>query len=511
MTDASLRLFKPLLTAEEAFPALEQEFLAAKREVIAGFRIFDPSTKLRSPSAKAIGDTWFDLIVDTLGRGVKITLIISDFDPVVRMNNHIYTWTCLRRLYAAAEVSGAPHLLQACAAMHPAKVGFLPRLLLWPRTAKEMRKNLAEVNEKPLVERRAFLKRAPSLAPLLTWKNDQLVPRVFPPPLIPVTHHQKLAVFDNERLYIGGLDLNDRRYDAPTHKQDASDTWHDTQVLVDGPVAQEAADHLRSFRRTVSGEPPVSQKLLLRTISAKRRVSFPFLSPKPVIRTLAAAHAERIAKSQTLIYLETQFFRDRKLARQLAERASQNSALSLILILPAAPEGAAFEDEPGSDVAYGEHLQVKCLKILRDAFGARAFFGSPAQPRAVPPDGRATYYGAPIVYLHAKVSIFDDRHGIISSANLNGRSFAWDTEAGIATQNVAEVAHLKSRCFAHWLGPAADPACYDDLTACDAWAAQAALNAQTRPEDRKGLILPYSAAEAEALGYNLPGVPDEMV
>jgi phospholipase D1/2 len=395
--------------------------------------------------------------------------------------------------------------------MHPAKVGFLPRLLLWPRTAKEMRKNLAQVNEEPLVERQAFLKRAPRLAPLLTWKNDQLVPRAFPPPLVPVTHHQKLAVFDNERLYIGGLDLNDRRYDTPTHQQDAPDTWHDTQVLVDGPVAQEAADHLRSFMRTASGALPLSQNLLLRTISAKRRVSFPFLSPKSVVRTLAAAHTEQIAKSQTLIYLETQFFRDRGLARQLAERASQNPALSLILILPAAPEDAAFDDEPGSDVAYGEHLQAKCIKILRDAFGARVFAGSPAQPRAVPPDGRATHYGAPIVYLHAKVSIFDDRRGIISSANLNGRSFAWDTEAGISTQNAAELEQLKSRCFAHWLGPTADPACYNTKTACDAWSKQAARNVQMRPEDRSGLILPYSLAEAEALGHNLPGVPDEMV
>ncbi len=511
MTRAPSRLFKPLLTAKEAFPALEQEFLAAKREVIAGFRIFDPSTKLRSTPAQAVGDTWFDLIADTLRRGVRVTLIISDFDPVVRTDNHIYTWACLRRLYAAAELSGAPHLLVASAAMHPARVGYLPRLVLWPRTAKELRQNLAKVNEKPLTERQAFLKKAPHLAPLLRWKNDQLVPRIFPLPLVPVTHHQKLAVFDAERLYIGGLDLNDRRYDTPTHQQDASDTWHDTQVLIDGPVAREAADHLRSFSCTVSGEPPLHQKLLLRTISSKRRIAFPFLSPKPVVRTLAAAHEEQIAKSETLIFLETQFFRDRKLARQLAKRARQNPVLSLILILPAAPEDAAFDDEPSSDVAYGEHLQVKCIKILRDAFGKRVFVGSPAQPRSVPPDGRATHYGAPIVYLHAKVSIFDDRQGIISSANLNGRSFAWDTEAGIATQNAAEVAHLKSRCFAHWLGPAADLACYNDKTACDAWAAQAARNVQMPPEDRKGLILPYSAAEAEALGYNLPGVPDEMV
>ncbi len=38
--------------------------------------------------------------------------------------------------------------------------------------------------------------------------------------------------------------------------------------------------------------------------------------------------------------------------------------------------------------------------------------------------------GAPMIYVHAKVSIFDRSAAIVSSANLNGRSLRWDTEAG---------------------------------------------------------------------------------
>lgn len=506
------RTFDVLLTAQEAFPAFECEFLQAKSEIAAGFRIFDPTTKLRSPEALQIGDTWCDLIVDTLNRGVKLSLVITDFDPVVRPNDHVYTWQCVRNVERAGQGSSNPSGLTVHAAMHPARVGILPRLLLWPRSVKELRKNLTEVNARPYAGRQQFLHDAPHLAPMLKWQNETLVPRMFPPPtLVPVSHHQKLAVFDRKRLYIGGLDLNDRRYDTPAHERAASDTWHDTQVIVDGPIAGEAVDHLQNFEAITQGQKPTSTRYLLRTVSQKRKFSGPYLSPKSVVTELASSHAKQIAQSETLIYLETQFFRDRTLARQLARRAKEKPNLSMILVVPGAPEGAAFTDKPGRDVAYGEHLQTRAIEIIQQAFGSRLFIGTPLQRRAAAGDGRSTLHDAPLVYLHAKVSIFDDRLGVVSSANLNGRSFAWDTEAGLTTQCADEVAHLKSRCFYHWLGVDADPDCFASDTACKAWAALARQNAQRHPTQRQGFILPYDAGPAAALGSNLPGVPDELV
>ena len=53
MPDPSGRLFQVLLTAKEAYPALEAQFLQAEREVVAGFRVFDPHTRLRSDAARA--------------------------------------------------------------------------------------------------------------------------------------------------------------------------------------------------------------------------------------------------------------------------------------------------------------------------------------------------------------------------------------------------------------------------------------------------------------------------
>jgi two-component sensor histidine kinase len=73
-----------LITASEAFPAFEREVLRARAEIWASFRIFDPSTRLRSPEARAVGETWWDLVVHTLRRGVAIHLTLADFDPVGR-------------------------------------------------------------------------------------------------------------------------------------------------------------------------------------------------------------------------------------------------------------------------------------------------------------------------------------------------------------------------------------------------------------------------------------------
>lgn len=501
------RNFEVLVTAQEAYPRLESAFLTANSEVVAGFRIFDPWTKLRSDAARAIGDTWFDLIVHTLNRGVDIRMILTDFDPVVRMQEHRYAWQCLRALIAAAEASNHPKNLNARVAMHPARVGLLPRALLWPRSFKEVGAQLRKVED----DVGAHLDETPYLKDLAVRRGDTLYARKFPPPpLVPVTHHQKLAVFDGQTLYIGGLDVNDRRYDTPRHDRSGVDTWHDVQVVVTGDVAGEARQHLLDMDDVFSGKQARQTKQLLRTMSARRKIALPFMSPIPAVSEIADAHLEAIKTAEQFIYFETQFFRDEAIARALALRATQQPGLSLVMMLPAAPEDIAFTDDWGPDAAYGEHMQVKCLDLINSSFGDRVFIGSPAQPRPSPSKGRDAHFGAPLIYLHAKVSIFDDSLGIVSSANLNGRSMNWDTEAGVTTQSEAEVAQLKRRCFEHWLGHDADDAFYQPQTACDTWAARAAQNAQLEPEKRNGFVLPYKIGPARADAQILPGVPSEM-
>ena len=509
-----------LVTAAEAYPALERAFLAAEREIVAGFRVFDLKTRLRSPEALAVGDTWFDLVIHTLRRGVALHLVLSDFDPVARPRLHRASWRTVRMFWAAAELAGPGAKLSLVPSMHSAVAGLWPRLLFWPVVQARLGRIAGWLRRAAEAHRLAALREMPGARALLAAKDALPRPRLMAvPPLYPATHHQKLAVFDGRRLYIGGLDLDERFYDTPDHRQPAHETWHDVALMAEGAVAGDARAHLLGFLDIIAGRaepgPPAPDRhglRLVRTLSRRRgRGAWRFIAPEPEVTEIEAAQREAIAGARRLIYIETQYFRDRRLARHLARAARHNPDLKLILILPAAPDDVAFEGATGLDARLGEFLQARCLRILRRAFGRRMFVGGAAQPRRSRDPGRAQLRGAPIVYVHAKVSIFDDDRAIVASANLNGRSLRWDTEAGLVLGDPATVLTLRRRLMAHWLQADAGADFFDADRALHAWWALAARNARARPEARRGFILPYDLREAEAFGRAFPLVPDEMV
>ncbi|SMX42949.1 phospholipase D family protein [Actibacterium lipolyticum] len=501
-----------LITAEEAFPALEAAFLDANSTISAGFRIFDPMTRLRSARARAVGQTWGDLLVDTLNRGVDVTLLISDFDPVNGTDLHRGTWRTMRILCGLREMTrdGAGRLI-ARALLHPAQLAPLMRVAFAPMARGKLRAAVEQHGAD-------ILRGAPGVRPWFTDKEGTPSLRRFAlPRQFPATHHHKLAVFDQQRLYIGGLDLNERRYDTQHHDQPAQQTWHDVQVLIDDPtLARAGQTYLNSFPNTVAGaKPPPPVAGFLRTQSARRRVSLAHISPRSALRELRTAHVEQIATAKRLIYLETQFFRDRDIARALCRAAHANPDLTLILTLPGAPEDVAFHGSGALEARFGENLQARCIAKVQRAFGPRLFIGSPVQPRPVSPadpdEDRAHLSGAPLVYVHSKVSVFDDSAAIVSSANLNGRSLNWDSEAGVLLQRPTEVAQVARRVMGHWLPDEVGPEFYAPATARDAWAAWAAKNDSADPKDQKGFIVPYKSVPARRFGRAVPGVPESMV
>ena len=501
-----------LLTASEAYPELERLFLNAKNEICLSFRIFDPLTRLRTDEAREIGDTWMTLIAHTLDRGVRLRILIADFDPVLRPELHRGCWASVRAAVAAGELSSRPELLTVRGSMHPARVGFLPRLLFWPGLIGKIKGTLHEI-ETSGTDVRRWISEVPLLRPHVRHAGKHLLARLLPiPVLVPVSHHQKFAVVDEEQLYIGGLDLNDRRWDTLDHDQPAEETWHDMQVLIRGPIAKEAKRHFETFEAVAAGamEPPKLNGVL-RTLSRKRKVELPFLSPKPLVSELHDAHKGGASRAQRLIYLETQFLRDRRLCRHLAKQAKRKPELELVVILPGAPEDVAFEHASSGDARYGEFLQADCVRILRKAFGQRLFLGSPAQRRSSTKTDRSQIYGAPLVYLHAKVSVFDTTEAIVSSCNLNGRSLHWDTEAGVRFTDNALIEKLLNRCTDHWIGTDAGPEFRKSETFLEAWKSCARENVRLKPEERRGFLLPYASAPARRFGRNLPGIPEEMV
>jgi phosphatidylserine/phosphatidylglycerophosphate/cardiolipin synthase-like enzyme len=518
---SSTRSVRILLTAAEAYPALERAFLNATSEIWASFLVFDLTTRLRSPEAQKVGKTWFDLVVHTLNRGVSLHVCISDVDPIARAAMHRAATRQVRLFSAAAAVANPGAKLQVLRPRHSAETGAMVRLAIWPYIMKKVFRTAAWLNSLSAEHRVAALREMDGAMANLKLRVDGTVGvRLMSlPRLYPVVHHQKLAVIDRRQLYIGGLDLDERRYDTPNHGRAGEQTWHDVQLMIEGSVAAEAQQHLESYLAVIEDDvAPSKTRRLLRTLSRPIRNGVWNFGPAPLVSELQSAHRALIRRANNFIYLESQYFRDVDLAQHLAEAARRRPDLQMVLILPAAPDDVAFDGRRGLDARFGEAMQARSLRILRKGFGPRLFVGSPAQRRralpggkAPPDDRRDRLHEAPLIYVHAKVSVFDDTAAIVSSANLNGRSMRWDTEAGVYLSAQNDVIELRHRVMAHWLPADIGPEAFEDATAVRAWADIAWRNAARPPAERQGFLLPHDFAAAEAFGTELPLLPPEFV
>jgi phospholipase D1/2 len=409
-------------------------------------------------------------------------------------------------------LAGSDARVDARASLHPAQVGRLARLALWPRVHGLLSKRVRTAGRRGDAALGRFLSRHPNLSAMLVKVGDRVRPRRWPlPQLWPVTHHQKAAVIDGRLTYLGGLDLNDRRWDTKAHMRAAEETRHDVQLLVrDRATAGAVETHLGEFTDLIRGQGTPSDLggRALRTVSARVLGRPRLLAPRPVATEIESALHAAIAGAERSIYVETQFLRDRRIASALAAAARRNPQLHLIVILPAAPEDVAFLGATRSDARFGEFLQAACIRKLRRAYRGRLFVGSPARPRTASGAGRDTLHGAPIIYVHAKVCVVDDAFALVGSANLNGRSLRWDTELAIPLYEPALVGEVRTRCGTHLLGPAADGI---ELADVRAWQRIADANVKVAPEARTGFIVPHMTGPARRFGRDLPAVPDEMV
>lgn len=504
-----------LVTAQEAYPRLEALFLGAQRRIEMGFRLFDPCTRLQSSAAQAVGDTWADLFLHTLNRGVPIDLTLSDFDPVMAFDMHEQAWQFVAQIAALNELSkdSAASVKVRCI-LHPAEGGIVPRLMFAHQTRKELRRVVEVLNADSDPVGRMQL--APGLRKLLTLKNNRICLRRWAlPQLYPVSLHHKMAIFDRSTTYIGGLDLNERRVDDRMHDLPSQETWHDTQLVsTDAALAADACRYLEALPHVIDRKAQMPKATsAFRTTLSRRRVRTTFnLAPENVSDTLLKEHLGQIRAAKELIYLETQYFRDRRIVAALAAAGKRNADLRVIALIPAAPEEVAFVDRPGLDAWFGEHLQARGLRRVLKSFGDRFLAVSPVQPRRPDkrdaPSERATLAGAPIIYVHSKVSIFDAKAAIVSSANLNGRSMKWDAEAGLVISDHGQVQALTTKVFSHWLGERIN---CPTATTFDHWKERAVSNASLPPKERKGFIVPYAMGPNRRAGKALPGAPEEMV
>ena len=435
---------------------MERAFLNARRRILASYRVFDPTTRLRSREGRAVGHDWFDLIVHVLRKGVEIDLVISDFDPILAHELHCETWSAKRVLIAAAEVAGQGARLRVTAAPHAARAGpgAAAPLLGAHSPASAAETGGAERPARPRKRARPRLQPGPLAA--------RPRRRGWPPlrPLAPAARpHPRLAPPEDRGFRrrppvhrrAGPRRTPLRRQGAPpAARRDMARRAAD----VSGSGGRGSTSASRDVPRVGAGKrPPPPAETLLTTVSRRRRRPILSLSPQPVRSTISAAHHRLARDARQLVYLETQYFRSRPFARTLAEAARDNPNLGLILILPAAPEDVAFFSASSPDARLGEYLQARALDIVREAFGDRLAVLSPVRPAAFDTDGRDTLEGSPIIYVHAKVSIFDERPGHRLVRQPQRPKLRVGHGGGRpARRREAEVRRLRARVFRHWLG-----------------------------------------------------------
>ncbi len=493
----------PLITASEVYPAMERLVLDAKSEILASFRVFDSRTRLRSDAARAHGlDTWADLLAHKAAQGVALRLLMADFDPVFAPDLHREAWESARTLCERLTCQPGCNA-QVLVAWHGQEVGpFWKRVL-----SGQVRARLADLR-----------KGAPT-APQERALSGKWAVR-------PVSLHQKFIMADDLGAVIGGLDVNPRRWDDPDHRRAPQHTWHDVSLRVTGPILGDIRAHFADCWNdalAVPGasfaDPPQPRDAtrpqrrskgtrLLRTRSRPASGALRF-GPQPTIREHEQVHLAAIASARHSIYIESQFLRHKPIARALSRAAARSPDLQLILVLPTEPERIIFGGDDSANARHAQALQIDCLTLLRAAFGPRLALISPVQPRPVDPDAEGEpVKGAGIVYLHAKVTLVDDRWGIVGSANLNGRSMLWDTEASVLFTRAEDVAGLRRQLAEKWLrGWLSDGA---DPTRAKTWNDAAQENAKRAPQDREGFAMPYPEERNRRFARWLPLLPDAL-
>jgi len=541
----------PLIEAADMYPALERAVLAAERSVWLAFRIFDPDTLTRSAEAKALalGD-WTALLRHAVEAGVTVRLLLADFEPIMADELHGGSWSTFRTLRAmsAALPDDIQERLQIVVIQHEGELGFGMRQLLRIGIGIHVGRLLRRLGREGDLE--TLLGVRPGL-----WRHHRRDRQGRPrfrigqaPRLWPATYHQKFAVIDEAHGIVGGLDIDERRFDDKRHRRRADQTWHDLSVAVEGPAVADMAAHFRGcwntelprFREvaehwtsgtdralaldplasidTVAAAPEAAGAA---TVQAVRTRSFRdhrlfAIGPRPRIMELAEAHRRLIGSAERLLYVEAQFFRYRDAARWIIAQARAFPALQVIVVLPSAPEEVAFDGDTRTPHRHGEYLQVRNLGRLQRALGNRIGLFQLAKPAAVTAAEtqfiahRGTAFGAGAVYVHAKLLIADDRCALVSSANINGRSLRWDTEFGVLWEDADGVAAFRRKAWSQLLASEGDAGASVE-NGLATWRRIADANVVAAPDRRQGFVLPHKLGRARRFARPSWFVPDDLV
>ncbi len=277
------------------------------------------------------------------------------------------------------------------------------------------------------------------------------------------SHHQKIVVLDQQLAVCGGIDMSTGRWDTCDHLDDDPRRtnpdgkpyapWHDVTMMLEGEVASALAElgNDRWLAATDSSLPPIepSGKSLwpedlkeefadVDVGIARTRAEYRDLSE---IREIEALYLDMIAAAKKFIYIENQYFTSGKIAAAIAARLAEENPPEIVLVMPRTADG--WLEQRAMDAAR-VHLAREIEKVDHDNHFCIY----------VPVTKKEQD-----IYVHAKVSIVDDRFLRVGSSNLNNRSLGLDSECDVIIdagleQNrdtLEQIARLRVRLLAEHL------------------------------------------------------------
>jgi phosphatidylserine/phosphatidylglycerophosphate/cardiolipin synthase-like enzyme len=269
------------------------------------------------------------------------------------------------------------------------------------------------------------------------------------------SHHQKIAVLDDKLAVCGGIDMTQDRWDTREHEEHDRrrhrphgrryGPWHDATMMMEG----EAARHLGALSRerwhraggdaleevAIPSESLWPEGLAVQFENveigiARTRAKY---DETPEVREIERLLLQQIASAKHFIYSENQYFTSPKIAEAITKRLEEDHPPEIVMVQPDAGDG--WLEQQAMD-----HTR-NCLLHAIEEIDHKRRFGL-----FVP------YTGETKIYVHAKLTIFDDRVLRIGSANWNNRSMGLDSECDVfidcdrpgnehACKGIAELRH----------------------------------------------------------------------
>ncbi len=248
------------------------------------------------------------------------------------------------------------------------------------------------------------------------------------------SHHQKIVIIDDSLAACGGIDISTARWDTSDHADDDPHRtgpdgkpygpWHDATMLMRGDIAAVLGE-LGCERWKVATKAdldpidqceddwPAELEPMFRDVDiavARTRAAYDNL---PAVREAEALFIDMIAAAKRFIYFENQYFTSGKIAAAIAKRMAEADPPEIVMVMPRTADG--WLEQKAMDAA-----RLNLVAAIGKADRQNRF-------RVYIP---VTKNGTDI-YVHAKVSIVDDRLLRVGSSNLNNRSQGLDSECDV--------------------------------------------------------------------------------